>query len=751
MSQRPAEEDGTSMLVFNCLLKCRDIILGIVDLSDPELLNSYDRWFAKVREDKLDWVEAAEALDLKLTANLIAMPVMGYIIKWYDEECAQYLSNTDLVLEYFVEPDGSLADRTVRLVVSAMVELANLHLGRAEETTAAGDRFSELAKCLLDDARYPEAMAAADAARYLFGTDAAGAAFLHACELALTAAKESGDEEDIRVRQACVAAALAAAARSPEEKLKAFDAVEAACRQLPDGEGRESTLNLLVKVTGADGANHKLRMYLAMAAGHAAPPPLRTDELKAIVKLTGDMDPDEWGSLLNRLLPDLAAIENSRFALQPRKAADRVVADWETFSFTHPSFSDAVPLADSILKERDLHDLLFVVHHETTHVYSMRSGVGQDIAALRVAVLELELRLWSFIDGVDAQSISDNLLKHGTAPLDQHEILALAQAEQSLALTQKLQIVQDIWQPWFEGIAVFAELADDPTMDADARTDAMTALLNLFDPEDVAEDDAYLGMLAMAEKRYSEALRTSARHKLRTYLVDHHDHYLPGYFAVRSIVASWRRRAAKALSGSTATRILLYFTRYGTWDVVPDLALPIEEFRREAAGNLRRWLASIGRTDATQLASILGAFPGSASPVLLRWQDGRIEPAEGTIEELSAEGLGRGLARVRQALRSLTADYADPGRVRRCIPPRSIHYGCRGVRAREGPVRRRQLKDDPARLLAFPERPRPVEDQLSVLAEQSGPTLGRACPRPNAGRRRPGPQTTAQSPDLHPG
>ena len=597
------------------------------------------------------------------------MPLTDYLVHWYEQDATSFLEGAEIVLEYFVEPNGSVGDGTVRRIVLALLGLAQIHRGRAggDPVTSTGASFSDLARFLLGASHFPEALAAANAALYLFGGEPARPEFLTAAELGFAAARGTGQEEAMRTAQASVAAGLAVAARDPRGARRAFDAVELALRLLPEGDGRLGAMALLNQVTDPKSPNHKLGRYLFLATAQAGVGSFDAVAIRSIVRLDCDMDFDTWKSLLGELMPALTDIETARFALLPPGEADRAVAEWETFSFAHASFRAAIPLHNSILQEHNLDELLFVLHHEITHVYSMRSGVGLAVVALRVAILELERRLWSFVPGLVREARTEHLLEHGTAPLERHEILALAQAEQSLALTRKLQILQDPWQPWFEGIAVFAELADDPTMDPDASSDAMTALVNLFDPDDIVSQTLDLKEVMArrdaAERLYSEALNRSARYRLWTYLLDHHRHYLPGYFAVRRIIANWRGRMGEPLSGSSATRILLYLTRYGTWQVVPDLALSVDAFREEAARNLGAWLSSIDALEASHLAHILAGFPGSGGPTLLRWQDGRIEPLTGTVGELGAEENKEGMKLVLQALRTLTGDYADPGRV----------------------------------------------------------------------------------------
>ena len=83
------------------------------------------------------------------------------------------------------------------------------------------------------------------------------------------------------------------------------------------------------------------------------------------------------------------------------------------------------------------------------------------VMALRAAAVELELDLWALY----RQDTAQGFVAGGVATLGDPNSFAVTLANWELEILAKMQILQDLWNPSFEGIAVFGELSDDPTAD----------------------------------------------------------------------------------------------------------------------------------------------------------------------------------------------------------------------------------------------------------------------------------------------
>ncbi len=76
-----------------------------------------------------------------------------------------------------------------------------------------------------------------------------------------------------------------------------------------------------------------------------------------------------------------------------------------------------------------LDETMLVLVHEMTHVLSMIGALGvSEAAALRLALLEVEFRLWTYAGPADPEAIRTV----GVAPLISGDAAALPQVEQAL-------------------------------------------------------------------------------------------------------------------------------------------------------------------------------------------------------------------------------------------------------------------------------------------------------------------------------
>lgn len=646
-------------------------ILNLINTSDPAVLKTFDRIAESAEAHQVHWYSAARLAGEQVTAEVLAIILHGNLYTWFDGGASR-LSDFLVCLESLVDlnPDR-FQDCIVFTLTCALEPLAAIQCDEncndAEMRGKSYNEFNELINILTEADHLKEALNCANVCCNLIASEE-DPRFLNSIEQAVHISRQVSDEK-LAIREAMLAATLATAAeRGERTKIEAFDAIERALRNLPsDEQQRQHATGLLLPWLNKDSYTRlRLLYYLGLPPDKRPELPKTNIDLSLMLPLITDINSDIWLEALLGFTSTYLLIENGRFALEPPLQDHTANADWATWSLRHRAYQRAVPDGSSLLREADLYQLMMTLCHETTHVFSMWSYIGQAILALRAAALEVELRLWSFT--TDNEEIDmDELIDYGVAPLEGNDFAPLFQAEHALEITRKIQILQESWQPWFEGIAVFTELAADPAFDADRHHPAFRVIFNLIDhthPDSQAEltqedwKKWELEQVQKTEKLYSEAIASEAYFKLRTYLDRYHKHYLAGYLAVRSVVSAWRHTLKQPLDGVKAARLLLHITRWGTAETVPDLALPLQEFRAKTQERLQHWLTRIASVSSEDLEQCLA----DETPSL--WSNGRLVNLENLDEETTPQFGEASIAKLaEQAYRSLSGNNADIYRV----------------------------------------------------------------------------------------
>lgn len=464
---------------------------------------------------------------------------------------------------------------------------------------------------------------------------------------AAEAASRAGEPELLAVAASIRAIRLVAAGA---ESLTAFDAVDAALRHLaagdPPNEGAFGQLGQAV------GRNPIVQALLPMMLPIFARVQSRAESPHPI-----ELVKPVWTRSLRFLIEELPSV--MRPAIAAELARERLgdagtddsfaLASWASWSFDHPYYRRAVPHGMSIERERDAELTWLVLRHESTHVLSMVGGLGIAVMAMRAAVAELELELWA----LNQRNTSEEFVAGGVAALGEPSPPTLALAAWQTDLLTKTRILQDLWNPWLEGIAIFSELADDPSADDDDTIvgELMTQLIdNRQNFAGAGERRAAFDAMRTAfEREFASIQDRLGPGRLQYYYWEEAGpKYVGGYLAVRSVVASWRATAGP-MSGHAAMRSLLHLTRFATSDsAVPDLSLPPGEFAVAAMDAMLTWVRAVAGLDA----AMLRFGEESAGPV--RWVGLRPVASTGDPREAdeTAETLYRG--RLEQALRPAT-------------------------------------------------------------------------------------------------
>jgi hypothetical protein len=652
--------------------------LGLISSLDPfreDVVARFEALHAHCSAHQCSLNDAADALGQAIDPPLIALYLSTLAREWLDGGAQQVIHVKDYLL-YRDWEEGTEDERLVFTIASMLEPLAQLELKHGFEVpTLVRDSIeaaSDAAAMAEARGHRKAALDALDAAS-LLARQAGLPDELKLAADALRVARAIGDPDRVALQSLRHAFALhAAAARDGNSWMPALEAFEGVLRNLPTGaDAKRLCLGGIIAAARLPGMR-PLWPWVAMLVAEA-PPDLASvvQGLDAYVPLVVDGSLEAFLSRVQDLAKVAQMAEDERVALQGPPEDHKARADWATWSMRHAAFRSAIPHGNSFLRERDRDQLILVLNHELTHMVSMTSGVGLAIMALRAALTELEVDLWVRHAG-DQLDVAVAGVRRGLAPVADDDLRALALVERELEIALKLRVLQDCWAPWFEGLAIAEELSD-PRDDPDAHTPSLQALMQLVDapvrPEPV-DNEATFGAKVSAyfsqfEDLYSEAVRAQGPARLQSYLrPPHAANYLAGYLTVRSIVAAWRHTLAKLLAGKAATRILMHVTRYGTGDAVPDLALPLDEFRRQAVRRHVEWVEWVASLRADQIQATLDLIgtAGSSSRGAA-WRNGELATSTEDNAALTKKVDAQVLELATQAYGSLTGTNAPADRV----------------------------------------------------------------------------------------
>ena len=629
---------------------------AVDDVADRRLEELLD---AATRTGTLDVFGARDAG--RLGPGTCALLLAGLVDRWSDGGSSRDAVELAVLAPVLVDPAS--VDGAHLLVAAEAVEALG-DVAEAQTCHASADAARALLALARSIAYQPSprgAFGCAIAALNLLTEDDSAA--LGAAEFALRLA-QSLHEPDLvlrlRMRHATSIAAVADADESL--RLAAFDSAEAAVRYLIGEPSQASELaGLIVDLSAHPWLRDPLAPVLALAVASLDE---RTDaDARGIARaapisegLTDDVF--EGREIVSRWFD----VEPARYTLKtaPRGQAEAL---WSTWAMDHPRFDRAIPSGGSVLHEEDLEELLLTVGHEMTHVLTMFSGIGRCVYALRAALFEAEMDLLWFT----RPGAVDWTAPVPTAP-DRHHPRLLARAEQALELGHKLSIVQDVWEPWLEGVAVFGELGAEPLAEDELLLPHVRIVTNLRDVHAVGEareggearSRAWRAAYDEEEQRYRDALAHLSPDFLGAYVDRYAAKYLAGYIAVRGVVSAWRRTLDAPLSGADAFQVLLHVTRFGSDEAVPDLGLDLREFRRAAHRGMVDWVRRLAAIPADELR---WAYSVGTEGERGSWSAGRLVLDTGDIEESRARSGLRLVRRFEEALETLGSERARPDRV----------------------------------------------------------------------------------------
>ena len=488
-------------------------------------------------------------------------------------------------------------------------------------------------------------------------------------ERALRLAETAGRTHQIAVCMADIAvSAVAMAETNLATRLDAFDTVELAVERAAQAPARVAKVvahGLHKLVTPHDW----LRCLL---------PPLifiiGSDEArKQLAEIVGgdnwpsraSAQPSEtWlarmGGLFQAMIWEME-VEQRRFALEPRPEASSAVADWVSWTLNYPPYARAVPHSRSFQRETRFRQNVLLLMHELTHVFSFLGQVGLALTVLRVATLENELTMWSGAGGQEAKPAD----KLAPVPLPVGNGSLLWRAERGVELTRKAHLLQDAWTPWFEGLAVLAEVAADPMLDPVTINPMTGALRGLVDfhpkpgPDGIFDDKAdivaqFEVFAAQFEQACSEAISAVGPDRLYAYFRNEKVPYFAGYLAVRSVMTAWRQTTGRALTATECMTLLLHATRFGSGETIPDLSLRADTFAEECNSLMVGWVKRLASLPKAAIEDFLMPPEKSGPGRSYIWRSGK--PVRVVLDDATVRAEQEAIVRSRleQAMASLT-------------------------------------------------------------------------------------------------
>ena len=421
-----AADQATRLIVFDALQTTARALIEF-DFDDRNAFADLER-IAPFIGNGTPYREAIASTGVEATPMLIAAVIMTHIVQWASGGRDHLLIQADLPGMNGDQVEVTLVELTFECA-SSVADLDCFGASAARRDTCYR-AFMALARHLESVSREHDAeVTYITATNFAAGPDT----LLDAADQLLRLALATGNAATVALGLARRAQALTWRAETqPEHQLAAFDAVMAALRHVEHAGAYRDTIRELLGICVSYPYMNKLEY--ALAAAFLEPAAGEIADFSEVVREIWELDSSD----LPRFVPMVSAlnreIENARWRLEPKKQDTAIHASWITASFSHPKHH-AVPHGRSVRIDERYEDLLLELDHEVTHIITMDGQLGLVSAALRAAAVELELVLWTFMGKENYADIATV----GIAPLTTTNVVALAEAEQSLEIVRKMR------------------------------------------------------------------------------------------------------------------------------------------------------------------------------------------------------------------------------------------------------------------------------------------------------------------------
>ena len=272
---------------------------------------------------------------------------------------------------------------------------------------------------------------------------------------------------------------------------------------------------------------------------------------------------------------------------------------------------------------RDLDGVATLVH-EFVHYYALSGGLGAYFSTLTAGLYVVEAVL----------SAGGAVMRSGEGRLRLPDTAVLSATGQVQSFLQKfvdgqakLECLWTMWEPWAEGLALFAELDMQITPSDDESLPPTSMMLfgipnvshDTYDTDDAANPKApprQDGSYAV-EKKLDETrdLQNEARqHRIASGIIGridldratdgNEDAYFLGRSFIHALWLRWSDRAEGFRSSAQFVNVLIWLTLSAFDDLLPSMELPLGDFRDALVSRFAEFLAKLAALDGDTLDRI---------------------------------------------------------------------------------------------------------------------------------------------------
>ncbi|MGR9136183.1 hypothetical protein ACU8MT_06645 [Rhizobium leguminosarum] len=594
--------------------------------------------------------------DIQLSRGQWLLFVAGMLANWSENMWTGF-QQMDSLREYLTDENCSSAATSAELdaVGAALTALGSIEFGEAgvDVVLSLMQASQSLAKSA--EGQHPKAAYDLAACAVLAGVEVVDdlnevqlQQLLIACDTHVRLAVVGEKLEQIvvaHIEKARVHDKLSSAA--PAHRVKAFQDLEIATEALmalPEGQLRDMLSEQIGQIADASPhlrvAIHRLLVFKDQKSRDAFRAKTGVDPMLKRIHVA--KDDDEMAQALQRVLQSdahlISFIDLARFELHANGDPSHLSVDWTNWRVNHHAYQRAVPQNRSFLREQDFAETLAELVHETTHVMTTSRQIGFPLFTCRMLLMMLESFLLASVKCTDIEELFKAKLEPGCSE-------QLGFVHHQLSIAERMEILQDTWTPWFEGLAVFAETAVIPVDDELGIADVVLLQRNLVDFNEAAQEgpeayrEAYEAFVSQFEGLASNALSQIGPDRLRTLFRSSDGAlYSAGYVTVRRILSEFRNKLGEDRSGAELFAALYHATCYGIRDSFPPFDLPAEAYKDAALQGMSDWIDMLNRLSADDIKLLITRDSKFSEGRRLTWRNGQpLEFSDDDIERMKEQ------------------------------------------------------------------------------------------------------------------
>ncbi|SDJ97900.1 hypothetical protein SAMN04487898_105200 [Pedobacter sp. ok626] len=658
--------------------------LNILESPTEAELESYDKWSVEATEQDMHPIQYAFINSLQVSGRMISFLLFQVLYSYPKitkvENGFVYVDDAVLFLEKLWTEKEVKDSQMLGLVIECFKELMLFdQLVKPEDQLLLkiGAYLEEISYLL--DLRYSSPQTIGTLLTTIsFYKDKDNSKSIKLCNYAIEVSFKYASEDITILLAQTVDILTIHADEYPDRRVSAFDAMDRLIRYLLVKQSQTEIAShdekVLQLIENNIGMNKYLRplacLYCCLNGVKGKPEPF--PDLSVISTPVWKKPFEAWVENFSAVSNDfMLEIADGRFDLLLHK--ETLMVNFNNWTLSYSKMLNSIPHGDSILKEEQLGNMLLDLKHELTHVYSLFGVIGLTLNIMRWTLVDLEAIL--FLDNSSKMDTSTDdaiieLFNSGKPfPMREPSIISLLHTERSAEIENKIQSMEQTWTPWFEGLALYGEFADDPTLDPEIESPINLVMSNLIDyiPDTKNKHAPTLDEIITQarihrdtfEKLCSDAKQKIGKDLLWPYLKGSHKQYLPGYLTVRNIVAKWRLKLGDIpLRGDQAFRILLNLTRFSGMELMPDLSLSARTFKNSVLEQHIKWLEMIADIDVEDLKVLIHPDARTAG-VNIAWREGRMILSNDDFEKVREYQHNYVSSKTNQLLSSLVEDRKD--------------------------------------------------------------------------------------------